>query len=202
MFLFDNRVMEKYEDVIKKIKQGDKEAYNTIYEDHKKMIYKIISYHSNNCGDFTLDTESLFQEGCLALYKAVFTYEPDKGMSFSSYAFMAIKSRINTYIKRIRKNNSECLSLDAMENIDHRSAMSSLYVSENPVAYHREIEFRHKLHEFTSKLSKEDKMIFELRQEELSYKEISERLNINTKRVDNRLRVLRKKLKKFLENKQ
>lgn len=193
--------MEKYSEIIKEIKKGNKEAFNTIYEDHKKMIYKIIYSHKLEKGDFVMDIDSIFQEGSIALYNAVFSYKEEKGMSFTSYAYMVIRGRINTYIRDTYKQyEEENSSIENTRNIDFLISKSAYYISENPVEYYREMEFRRKLSEFVSKLSNEDKQIFTMRSEELSYKQISERLNTNTKHIDNRLSVLRKKLKKYIKD--
>ncbi len=193
--------MENCEEIIERIKNGEKELYSVVLENHKKMIYKIISTKSLNKGDFMIDAESLYQEGCIALYNAIFTYEKDRGMSFSSYAYMVIRGKISTYIRDHGKlYDEEYYSIDSHENIDYYVSMASMCVSEDPVAYHREQEFEEKLNKFVNSLSQEDRQIFEGRREELSYKQIAERLKISSKRVDNRLTVLRKKLRQYLNN--
>lgn len=194
--------MKDYCELINKVKAGDNDAFNIILEDNKRIIYKLIYAHQLEKGDFMLDFESLYQEGCITLYKAIFTYEKDKGMSFTSYAYMVLRARINTLIRdEMRKFEDEHYSIDYYENVDYHISMSNLCISENPITYHRELEFKKTLEEFVSKLSSEDQQIIQMRSENYSYKTISERLNINTKRVDNRLRVLRKKLKVYLEDK-
>lgn len=189
--------MEKYRDIIKRIKDGDEESFEIIYNDHKKMMYKIIYTINLNYGDYQMDIDSLFQESSLALYNAVFTYKEEKGMSFTSYAYMVIRARVNTCIRDARKE-IECSSIDNFENIDYHISMSNLCIAENPVLYHKELEFEKRLNAFVENLSSEDRQIYECRKDNLSYKEIALRLNINTKRVDNRLRVLRKRLSEFM----
>lgn len=193
--------MDKYSEYINAIKNGNEEYFNIILEDHRKLIYKIIYNYTLEKGDYMLDTDSLFQEGSLALYKAIFSFEEDKGMSFSSYAYMVIRSKLNTLVRdELKRFEDEHYSIDNYPNIDYHVSMSNLCVAENPVAYHKEIEFERKLDDFLEKLSVEDRAIIEMRDDNASYKQISERLHINTKRVDNRLRVLRNKLKKYLED--
>lgn len=192
--------MTDYLELIEKVKNGDEESFNIILDDHKRIIYRLINMHALEKGDFMLDYDSLYQEGCIALYNAIFSYEKDKGMSFTSYAYMVLRARINTVIRdEIRKYEDEHYSIDNCPNVDYHIAISNLCVAENPISYHKELEFEKQLNDFISKLSIEDKEIVKMRSDNYTYKMISERLNINTKRVDNRLRVLRKKLKKQLE---
>jgi DNA-directed RNA polymerase specialized sigma24 family protein len=49
-------------------------------------------------------------------------------------------------------------------------------------------------------LSSEDKQILELIGDELSYKEIADLLHISTKKIDNRLRILRKRMGQYLKD--
>lgn len=192
--------MPNYIELIERTKNGDEEAFNIILRDHRRIIFRLINSHNLERGDYKLDYDSIFQEGCLTLYKAVFTYEKDKGMSFTSYAYMVLRSKLNTIIRNeLRKYEEEHYSIDNYQNVDYHISMSNMCIAENPVSYHNELELEKKLDEFISKLSIEDQQIIEMRSDNISYKQISERLNINTKRVDNRLRVLRKKLKKHLE---
>lgn len=195
--------MDKYSKLIERVKKGDDEAFEIILNANHKLIYKIIYNRNLEKGDFIIDTESLFQEGSIALYKACKSYEPDKGMNFTSYAYMCIRSAINTYIRdNYNKLEEPYLSIDNFPNVDYHISMSNVRISENPVAYHRELEFRKQLQEFVSNLDKEDKNILQMRCDNVSYRTISERLNISTKRVDNRLRVLRKRLKTYIDDEQ
>lgn len=194
--------MDKNIELIEKIKNGDEESFNMLLENHRRMIYKIIYNFDLQHGDYLADIDSLFQEGSIALYKAVFTYEKEKGMCFTSYAYMVIRGRICTYLRDTKELSEEIYSIDNCENIDYHLSMSSTYVSDNPINYQRELEFEETLNNFVSKLSEEDKQIFEMRSDNLSYKQISERLKINTKKVDNRLAALRKELKKCIKEKE
>lgn len=194
--------MNNYEDIILEIKNGNKNLFDVILKENEKLIFKVISTQNLNRGDYVIDKEELYQEGCIALYKAVMTYEFNKGMSFSSYAYMTIRSRIITYIRNDYKTFGEGYSsIDAIENIDYKLNFASNYVSENPIEYHREIEFENRLREYISTLNGEDKQIIEFKENNLSYKQIAERLNIKIKRVDNRLNVLKKNFKKYIEEK-
>lgn len=186
-------------ELIEKIKNGDEESFNILLEGHKNIIYKLIYSQNLELGDYMIDIDSLFQEGCLALYNSIFTYEQEKGMSFTSYAYMVIRARISTYIKANKRKMDECRSIDNFDNIDYHISLTSMNVNDNPVEYHHELLFEEKLNSFVSHLKDEDRTIIEMRLENMSYKDISERLQINTKRVDNRLSTLKKRLKIYLD---
>ena len=191
--------MDKNIELVELAKTGDEDAYNQLLNNHKNMIYKIINTQNLYSGDYMQDVDSLYQEGCIALYNAIYKYEKDKGMSFTSFAYMVIRSRISTCIRDTKALKETCISIDNYPNIDHQIMMSAMYVAENPVEYHRQVDFENRLNEFVANLNSQDRQIFTLRKNEYSYKEISEMLHINTKRVDNRLRIIRKKLREYIK---
>lgn len=188
------------DELINNIKNGDEESFKVLLKHHHSMIYKIIYNLDLETGDYLIDVDSLYQEGSIALYSAVFSYEKDKAMSFSSYAYMVVRSRLHTYIRdTYRKRINDCLSIDNHDAYNYEFFATNGRVSDYPLQYHREREFADYLYRFVGNLSKEDQEIFKLRSEDYSYKEIASRLNIKTKKIDNRLRVLRKRLKEYLD---
>ena len=82
-------------------------------------------------------------------------------------------------IKRIRNGDDE--------------AFKALLENHKKMIYKR-------LNRFMKELSSEDKQILELRGDELSYKEIADLLHISTKKIDNRLRILRKRMGQYLKD--
>ena len=84
-----------------------------------------------------------------------------------------------------------------MSNIDRycRNAVSDV-----PFIYHQQNELKSHLGKFLKTLSLEDRMIIDMRKNDYSYKEISDRLKINTKKIDNRLATIRKDLKFHLDH--
>ncbi len=190
--------MDENLELIKRIRNGDDEAFKALLENHKKMIYKLIYGLSLEAGDFAIDVEEVFQEASLVLYRAVFTFEEDKNVKFSSYAYLVLKNRIrNVFRSYYNIYKEETYSIDSRE---HQDYLLSLAVKEDPVRYHKEQEFRKRLDRFMKELSSEDKQILELRGDEFSHKEIADLLHISTKKIDNRLRILRKRMGQYLKD--
>ena len=184
--------MKQTRQIIQKVRSGDKEAFGELMQMYRRMIYKIIYSNNLNIGDFRLDEDDLFQEGCLALYDSIFSFKEDKGVEFSTYAYVVIRSRISSALRnRMRSSGREIYSLDNFSDL-------ALCVKEDPLLYHRQQDLKRQLDSFTKSLNDEDRQILLLKEEECSYKEIARRLNINIKKVDNRLCDLRKRLKKHL----
>lgn len=194
-FLFHNRGMKEDLELVRMIRDGqdEQEAFAELLRHFKAMIYKIIYMNNLEKGDFRIDENDLFQEGSLALYRAVKNYEEGRNVRFSSYAFMVIRSRIREVLRTAYRSYGDELSLDT--SIDYSLKFC---VREDPAGYHREECFREELKAFMDSLNEEDRKIFELKRQDMTYEQIAERLNITSKRLDNRLRILRKMLKKYL----
>ena len=182
-------------ELVRKAKEGDEEAFAALCRTYKNMIYKIIYTFDLDSGDYTMDLDDLYQEGCLALYDAVFTYEEERNVLFSTFAYIVIRSRIRSYIRRQRR-----IVYENMYSLDLHSHESELCVREDPVTYHKELCFQQDLNKFFSELPKLDKQILVLRGDDCSYKEIAQRLDMSVKMVDNRLMKLRKRLKEEVVN--
>ena len=82
-------------------------------------------------------------------------------------------------IKRIRNDDDE--------------AFKALLENHKKMIYKR-------LNRLMKELSSEDKQILELRGDELTNKEIADLLHISTKKIDNRLRILRKRMGQYLKD--
>ena len=183
--------MEENLELIRQIRSGDEEAFAILVKNHHRMIYRIIYNHRLDSGDYRIDAEDLYQESCLALYGAVVTFEEKRGVRFSTYAYMVMNARIKSILRsHYRSGNCELYSLDRSSDHD-----MNLCVREDPAAYHREVRFREELEQFIASLDPQDRQILRMKEEDCSYRQISERLKINVKKVDNRLRFLKKRLK-------
>ena len=177
------------------IKSGNEDAFRELLENHRRMIYKIIYSFSLENGDYAVDKDDLYQEASLALYHAAKTFEEERNVLFSSYAYMVIRSRLLNALRiYYRTYEQEKYSIDVYERNNGRT----FCVSDNPIAYHREQELKENYACFVDKLPETDRKILLLRGEDLSYKEIARQLKISEKQIDNRLRALRKKFRTYL----
>ena len=182
-------------ELVRKAKDGDEEAFAALCRTYKNMIYKIIYSFNPESGDFTIDLDDMYQEGCLALYDAVLGYEEDRNVMFSTFAYIVIRSRVRAFIR-----NQHRIVYENMYSLDLHYHDGELCVREDPVTYHKELRFKQDLKKFFSELPQQDRQILILRGDECSYKEIAQRLDISVKTVDNRLAKLRKRLKEEVVN--
>ena len=146
-------------------------------------------------GEYVISKEDLFQEAAMALYEACLDYDIDSNASFFTFAYTVIKRRIiNKYRDFTKPFDYGVISYDANRLYD-------FILTDNKVAnpeeafYHNELI--REMHQKLDTLSNEDQEIVRLRCNDLTYKEIGERLNMSYKKVDNRIYRLRKYLSKY-----
>lgn len=87
-------------------------------EDHLKLVMHIAK-RFNKRNDTTLD--DLFQEGCIALMKAVDDFDESKKVPFSSFAGQRIQFHILSYlndINLIRKPRNVCILANKIKNMN------------------------------------------------------------------------------------
>ena len=178
-----NRVREECDDF----------AFNEIVKEYARMLESIISSYEGEFGDFKLNRDDLRQEAYIALYDACKSYKVGMDTKFSTFAYTCIKRRVHRFYSRyVRCYCKETTSLDSFETRDPGFLYYSTCVNED--AYNKEKENRiEALKIIMDSLSYEDRTIVDMRMNNYSYQEISNKLNINKKRVDNRLNKIKKK---------
>lgn len=163
------------------------------------MIYSIISSYQLDYGDYVISKEDLFQEGCIGLIEACKSYKENDNTKFSTYAFVVIERRIQRAFFRLLKPYKEEFSFDKYACTDRIDDLKTTYVNDNPIEYAANQERKEELLNRLDYVTQLDKDIIKLRLQNYSYKEISEMLNINSKKVDNRLARMKRMYKKNKE---
>lgn len=168
-------------------------AFNEIVKEYARMVESIIVAYDEEFGDFRLNRDDLRQEAHIALYDACKSYKVGMDTKFSTFAYTCIKRRVHRfYLRYVRFYCKETTSLDSFETRDAGFLYYSTCVNED--AYNKEKENRIELLKMImDSLSYEDRTIVDMRINNFSYQEISDKLNINRKRVDNRLNKIKKK---------
>lgn len=133
------------------------------------------------------EPEDLAQEGFLSFLNAVNSFDPARGSKFSSFADACITNGIKSAAVKMRKNAEQGSAEGFKGNAEDGSSPENIWFEkEKMLGIYDEIK---------SLLSKLEWDIFRLYLSGLSYGEISERLNISLKSVDNAVFRVRKKLR-------
>ena len=137
------------------------------------------------------DLNDVIQEGMIGLFSAYQNFDETKNVLFKTFATLCINRQIIKAIKKAYKNINSYLMDDVNAQILN---VNTIYVSPEEDFILNE-EYKNLKKEINEKLSKlEQKILFEFL-ENKSYDEISEKLNISKKSVDNALTRIRSKLK-------
>ncbi len=133
--------------------------------------------------------DDLAQEGFLGLYSAVQSFDSSRGVPFEAFAVLCIKRRMYSYCNSFIKNDTnyadetEKLESDEVleEDILHKALVEDLFS------------------QLKQNLSAMENSVLELYLKDFSYAEISSKLSISEKSIDNAMSRIKAKLKKIFE---
>ena len=184
--LSDNELLE----IIQKNKSDKygKEAFSELISRYFKLVLKRASMYSDNYSD----AEDLTQDGMLAFYEAVESFELSRGVKFSAFADVCVSNRIKNSAAKLAVINSRLTDVDSEEQ-----DTSVMEASPESICIERE-KFKSIQKEIMTVLAPLEVEVFELYLDGVSYKEIAEKLDITEKSVDNAVFRIRRKLKKIL----
>ena len=182
------------EELVLLAKEND-EAMNVLIERYRNFVKSVSRGYFLTSGDI----DDLIQVGMIGVFKAITTY--NGATPFKTYAFRCIKTSIFTAIKNSNSKKNQPLnnylslsSLDLDDNDGDKNLiiMDSNYNPEKTIV---EDESERELKESIKKtLTSLEYQILMLYLQGYSYLSISERINKNTKSIDNAIQRIRKKL--------
>jgi RNA polymerase sigma factor (sigma-70 family) len=185
----------KYEinddELIYMIRENDEESINLIFNKYKPIINKVCSTYYDFAKRHGVEYSDLVQEANISLYKAYSNYDSYSNNTFYTFFLRCLNNHLNSYCRDIsvKKHSSLNDSISINYNIDINKYINKNY---NYIPYEEEFVSIKNLFEFDYSI------IFELRYNGFSYKEISELLEIPRSTIDGRLSKIRKILKSFI----
>ena len=194
------------EEIARLAQAGDEEASAFLLRKYKNFVRsKAHSYFLVGA-----DHEDIVQEGMIGLFKAIRDFRPEKLASFHAFAEICVTRQIITAIKtatrqkHIPLNNYISLNRPVYDDESDRTLMDTLSEGEmaNPEDMYisredlRVIEGR-----IGKALSPLEKQVLSLYLEGKSYQQISEAIGRHPKCIDNALQRVKRKLTKYLEEK-
>ena len=207
--VFPDQLAKEVEDeLIKKMKQGDKEARSKLIEHNLRLVAHIVKkFEATNH-----DIDDLIGIGTVGLIKGIDTYSDDKKVKLATYAAKCAENEILMYFRADKKNSKnvslyEEISYDKEGNkitildilkTEDKDFIEDIYLNDN-------IKL---LMKYIKVLTKREKEIIEARyglngQEEQTQKEIAKRLKISRSYVSRlEKRATTKILREFIKNRQ
>jgi RNA polymerase sigma-70 factor (ECF subfamily) len=171
--------------LVRKVVLDDKVAFQKLFSKYAERIYYFAMHYIRN----KEEAEEIAQEVFVKIWTRRFDLKEE--LSFSSYAFTIAK---NALIDTIRRKNKEIEF--------HKNFIS--YSNNNSPSTDESLEYGELnaiIEESIRELPSKRKQIYLLsRNEGLTYKQISEKLNISIKTVETHMRLALQQLKKNVKN--
>lgn len=193
------------EDLIVRIKSGDKYALDYLLDKYKELVnMKVGKYYIIGA-----EKEDIIQEGMIGLYKAIRSFENDKQASFKSFANICIERQLITAIKssnrqkHIPLNSYLSLNTSAYENEDDTELIDIFdsNTTEDPLDTITKKEYYKNVEDTIDKsLSKFEKQVLEKFIQGESYIDIANKLDAPVKSIDNAIQRIRKKAVKNINS--
>ncbi len=187
-------------------KKGDSKAQEELIKKYKNFVRsKARTYFLIGA-----DREDIIQEGMIGLFKAIRDYQPDKVSTFRTFAELCIKRQMITAIKtatrqkHIPLNSYVSLNKPMFDEESDRSMYEMITNSKELNPEHLIIK-REELDMIEAKmgevLSDLEWKVLNAYLDGRTYQEIADEMNRHVKSIDNALQRVKKKLEKFLEEK-
>ena len=198
----------KDEELVLMAQNGDDAAQEYLLDKYKSLV------RAKSRAYFLIgaDSEDIIQEGMIGLYKAVRDYNEEKNASFRSFAELCVNRQMITAIKAATRqkhqplNSYVSLNKPVYEEESEQTYMDFLQSSSgsllNPEALLIGQENKRFLEDqMVKNLSSFETRVLVLYLQGRSYFEIANVLDKPEKSIDNALQRVKKKLEKFLEEK-
>ncbi len=182
------------------ISESDEEAYNSLYKKYGEMIKmeaKKLYYSYRYLG---ISWDDIYQAGLYGLNSAIKNFDEHKGVLFYTYVKIFVKHEFQTLIRNHsrEKHNvlSNSISLDKEIDDDGNCIDSLIDAKVNNIEEFYANERMKQILNFKYELSFLNSLIYELKINNFTNKEISILLDLDYKKVDNAIHSIKNKLRK------
>lgn len=180
-------ILKEEKELIKKVKNGNKFAFNTLVKNYQQKIYhlarRIVMNHE--------DADEVVQETFIKAYINISKYSEE----YKFYTWL-YRIAVNTSLTLLKKKKYRGVSLEKLTEDGHFQPTSGDDTQQSS----RNSELKKLVKEALKSLSPQLRTVFILRTwEEMSYKEIAQTLKISEGTVMSRLNRARDKLRKILK---
>lgn len=186
------------------LENGDEEARNTLIEHNLRLVVYIAKRYESN----PIFMEDLISIGSIGLIKAVNTFKRDKNIKLVTYASRCIENEILMFLRKKSRRKAE-VSFDEPLNVDYDGnelLLSDIMGTEDDVvtkAFEKK-ENKRELMEAMKCLKERERQILQMRygieHEELTQKDIAQRLGISQSYISRLEKRIIAKLKVQMKN--
>lgn len=184
-----NELCGKTDEELAAIAKNNKSAAAVLMSRYSKLVFIKSGIYAN----YDTDSDDLQQEGLLSLMRAIASFNPERGVKFSTFAEVCIENRMRTVIRR-----SKDLPLNR-ESLEDAKQSDALSVTETPESIYLYKEFISELWSgISSVLSTAELKTFNLCMQGISYKSAAEMLGTTEKSIDNAMQRARRKIRTLI----
>ncbi len=170
------------------VKENDEEALNVLFKKYEGVMFKLASKYFFKFKYIGISFDDLIQEARVGLLNALNNFKDDQSLFFS-FASLCIERQIISY----------CRSYNTLKNYPLNFSVDEGIRIKDKFIYNIDIDGilmeNEKFFESKNLLNFEQSLVFELRYNGFSYKEIAKLLDIPITTVDGRITMIRKCLK-------
>ena len=191
------------EELINQIRNNDPQALNEIIERYKSLIeIRVSNYFINGA-----EKDDLMQEGRIGLFKAIMNYDTEKDASFNTFANLCIERQLINAVKNSNRQKhmplNNYVSLNGSDDDSSSENIDTVLNNsvEDPLDTITKEEYMNEINDTLDKnLSDFEKNVLDLLLKGYKYEEIAQKLDSNSKAIDNAIQRIRKKTIKNLDN--
>ena len=191
------------EELINQIRENDPQALNEIIERYKSLIeIRVSNYFINGA-----EKDDLMQEGRIGLFKAIMNYNAEKDASFNTFANLCIERQLINAVKNSNRQKhmplNNYVSLNGSDDDSSSENIDTVLNNsvEDPLDTITKEEYMNEINDTLDKnLSDFEKSVLDLLLKGYKYEEIAQKLDSNSKAIDNAIQRIRKKTIKNLDN--
>ena len=191
------------EELINQIRNNDPQALNEIIERYKSLIeIRVSNYFINGA-----EKDDLMQEGRIGLFKAIMNYDAEKDASFNTFANLCIERQLINAVKNSNRQKhmplNNYVSLNGSDDDSSSENIDTVLNNsvEDPLDTITKEEYMNEINDTLDKnLSDFEKNVLDLLLKGYKYEEIAQKLDSNSKAIDNAIQRIRKKTIKNLDN--
>ena len=177
-------------------RSGDEQAWNELIRLYEPEIRKIACKYFLQRADY----EDLIQEGRIAIFKAILSYDIESAIPFTHFLRMVIKRKLidslRAHNRHKHSNLNDAYSLDSsLSEEQNESFLSAMSDMEDPATTVIALdEARGFIKDLNKELSKLERLVFQYHfVAGFKQREVSQRLGINPKSLDNAIQRIRRK---------
>jgi len=123
---------------LKRISEGDPKARNELIEHNLRLVAYIVNKHY---GD-SKEQDDLISIGTIGLIKAAETFDPEKAISFSTYASTCIRNQIKMYFRKTKHKSNEVYMNEPIDTDKNGNELTIADIFKDDVCVDDEVDLK------------------------------------------------------------